>query len=162
MTVERRASDRGGNRGGVLGTPVPVGILTSPFQWVVAVLSAALAVAVTTSRLLGAPGVLPVPLLITWGVMLLIGGAGTAVVMLIPRGPRVLPSETATLVLLATGWLVYSLGYAAQPDSAVGPLLVGPFLASACALRIHAIAVTARVLRRQEALRQELNQAGTT
>jgi len=157
MAIERRATDRGSRRGGVLGTIVPLGILNAPFQWIVSVLSAVLAVAVCITRWDGEPpSVLPLPTLLLWGAMLTIGGAGTAVAMLLERSNRAIAMECATLVLLGTGWLIYSLAYYEADNSAIGPILVGPALFIACLIRILAIYITGRVLRQQRAILAEI------
>ena len=161
--VERRRSDRGPGQHSFLETKLPVAVLQAPFQFAVALASASLGIGIVLTAVLGIAGItaiqtaIPMLLALAWGSFLAVGGTGTTFAMLIrDRRPEwSVIVETTSLMLLGTGWLIYAVA----PIFGVGlfaPLITGLCVSLACAVRVRAIVIAARVMRDLEALRQEV------
>lgn len=162
--IEFRRSD--GKRGGdrvFRNTRIPVTFLADPFQWCVALVSSFLGAGVIVSSVTevaaftSLQGIVPLAIALVWGGFMLVGGLG--VVFALAARARLstaaLPTEIGSLMLLGTAWTIYGIA----PLFGTGflsPIIIGTLAAVACAFRVRALILAARVTRESTALRQEV------
>ncbi len=136
-------------------TRLPVSMLTNPFQLGVAWAAFFLGLGVILTTLVPFFGAfslvqttMPALVVLVWAAFLFIGGAG---VLMATFGAGMVPPRAAVLevpsqVLMGSAWMVYAV-VPVLSGGALASASFGLCLALACALRVRAIAVAARVTR---------------